>query len=255
MLQAWRAYEIITYAGYIIGFPADTPERIERDIKVLQEELPVDMLEFFCLTPLPGSEDHKVLSETGVDMDPDMNIYDLEHICSGHALMSKEEWQDIYNRAWEIYYSPEHVKTLMRRAIASGNRAERIWVHTLQFHGCIRFEKVHPLQGGYFRRKIRTQRREGLPIVNPVIWYPKRLWEILSTYVPFIAYAISLRITCEQIKRELRHKTYSDKSLEKVVDGEEEDLQMFALTSSAKDAVSRARNQMEVRRKVKSAAP
>ena len=34
------------------------------------------MLEFFFLTPLPGSEDHKVLSEKGVWMDPDMNKYD-----------------------------------------------------------------------------------------------------------------------------------------------------------------------------------
>lgn len=251
MLQAWRELQIITYAGYILGFPADTPERIERDIKVIQEELPVDILEFFCLTPLPGSEDHKVLTETDVPMDEDMNIYDLEHVCTGHAAMSKQEWSDIYARSWELYYSPEHVKTLMRRAIASGNKAERIWAHTLQFYGCMKYEKVHPLQGGYFRRKIRSQRREGMPLENLFLWYPKRIMDVFSTYVPFAIYAIKLRIVCEMVKREMRNKTYMDKSLEKVMDAEEEDLQMFKLSASAQQAVSRARNHIEVRRKVK----
>ena len=46
-------------------------------------------------------------------------------------------------------------KTLMRRMVVSGNKPERIWAHVLQFAGCIRFEKVHPLQGGYLRRKLR----------------------------------------------------------------------------------------------------
>ena len=37
------------------------------------------MLEFFFLTPLPGSEDHKVLRTKGAAIDPDLNKYDLEH--------------------------------------------------------------------------------------------------------------------------------------------------------------------------------
>ena len=61
MLLAWKAQGIITLAGYILGFPSDTPETIRRDIAIIQEELPLDVIEFFCLTPLPGSEDHQVL--------------------------------------------------------------------------------------------------------------------------------------------------------------------------------------------------
>ncbi|HTV67543.1 MAG TPA: radical SAM protein, partial [Rhizobiaceae bacterium] len=59
MFLAWRRHRVITYAGYILGFPNDTPERIARDIATVQRELPVDLLEFFILTPLPGSADHK----------------------------------------------------------------------------------------------------------------------------------------------------------------------------------------------------
>ena len=34
MLQAWRAAGIITFCGYILGFPEDTAASIERDIEI-----------------------------------------------------------------------------------------------------------------------------------------------------------------------------------------------------------------------------
>ena len=61
-----------------MGLPGDTPASIKRDIEIIQKELPVDVLEFTMLTPLPGSEDHQKLHEKGVWMDPDLNKYDLE---------------------------------------------------------------------------------------------------------------------------------------------------------------------------------
>ena len=44
MLQMWRNHGAITYAGYILGFPADTKESIARDIEIIKRELPVDIL-------------------------------------------------------------------------------------------------------------------------------------------------------------------------------------------------------------------
>jgi radical SAM superfamily enzyme YgiQ (UPF0313 family) len=116
MILAWKQARVITYAGYILGFPADTPESIREDIEIIKKELPLDILEFFCLTPLPGSEDHKTLWQKRVWMDPDMNKYDLEQVVTAHARMSKEEWQGIYRAAWDIYYTPEHMQTILRRA-------------------------------------------------------------------------------------------------------------------------------------------
>ncbi|MGH6727720.1 MAG: B12-binding domain-containing radical SAM protein, partial [Pseudolabrys sp.] len=51
MLQMWRNHGAITYAGYILGFPADSKESILRDIEIIKRELPIDILEFFFLTP------------------------------------------------------------------------------------------------------------------------------------------------------------------------------------------------------------
>ena len=90
----------MTYAGYILGFPTDTPETIARDIEIIKRELPIDILEFFYLTPLPGSEDHKKLLLRQIPMDPDMNKYDLEHACTAHPLMSREVWERVYADAW-----------------------------------------------------------------------------------------------------------------------------------------------------------
>ena len=88
MLQAWHRVGALTYAGYILGFPGDTPASIERDIGIIQRELPIDLLEFFILTPLPGSADHKKLHLAGVEMEPDMNKYDVVHVTTRHATMS-----------------------------------------------------------------------------------------------------------------------------------------------------------------------
>jgi hypothetical protein len=178
-----------------------------------------------------------------------MNIYDLEHVCTGHAVMSKDEWQSIYNRAWDLYYSDEHVKTLMKRCVVSGNKPERIWAHTLQFAGCMRYEKVHPLQGGYFRRKIRTQRRSGRPIESPISFYPKRAWQILSTYVPFAWYALRLHALCKAIKWNPAARHYTDLALTPVDDAEDEHLEMFEHSDAAKAAVAKAKGEAEARSK------
>ena len=61
MLLDWKKVGAIITAGYIIGFPFDTPESVRQDVEIIKKELPVDILGFTLLTPLPGSEDHKVL--------------------------------------------------------------------------------------------------------------------------------------------------------------------------------------------------
>ncbi len=180
MLLAWRAQKVMTYAGYILGFPTDTPESTARDIEIIKRELPVDILEFFYLTPLPGSEDHKNLYLRGVPMDPDMNKYDLEHACTAHPMMSKETWIAVYTDAWARYYTDEHVETIMRRAVASGVNRTKVLDSLTIFAGSARIEGVHPLQFGFLRRKIRTQRRHGMPIVSPFIFYPWRAANFLN---------------------------------------------------------------------------
>jgi len=217
MLQTWRNAGIISYAGYILGFPADTPESVTRDIELIKRELPVDLLEFFILTPLPGSEDHQNLYVKGGRLETDMNRYDLEHITTDHPLMSDREWLDLYHAAWGIYYSPEHVETLLRRSAATSEnpvkQTGRLVYHVAQFYGTTIYEKVHPLQSGYFRRKMRTQRRFGLPRENPLIFYLRRVWETIRTYAPVPLFVWKLLRLRKRILNDPRMKNYTDQAL------------------------------------------
>ena len=56
-----------------------------------------------------------------------MNKYDLNHRVSHHSTMTDAEWEDAYRAAWAAFYTPEHVRTILRRQ-------ER---HCLQFSGSI----------------------------------------------------------------------------------------------------------------------
>jgi hypothetical protein len=213
MLLAWRRHRVITYAGYILGFPTDTPESIARDIAIIKQELPVDILEFFCLTPLPGSEDHQKLHARGVPMDPDMNKYDLEHACTDHPRMSKAAWTKVYEDAWRQYYSDEHVETILRRAVATKlNRSKLLNLLTI-FSGSVQIEGVHPLQFGFFRRKLRMQRRHGMPLVHPLIFYPWRLMDFGRTCARWMVLYLRYYRMLERIKKDPASSSYTDEAL------------------------------------------
>ena len=247
MLLAWKAVGATTYAGYILGFPTDTPESILRDIHIIQRELPIDLLEFFCLTPLPGSEDHQKLHAAGAPLDPDLNKYDLEHVTTTHPRMSKAEWEGIYRQAWETYYSPEHMETVMRRATATGISAGKTLFLLLWFYGCITAEKIHPLEGGYLRRKYRRDRRPGMPIESVWRFYPRYVAEVVSKHVRLAR----LIWKFGRVRRRLRHdpeaRRYTDQALTPVADNELDALEMFTATSAAKSAVEKARKENRAR--------
>ena len=226
MLQAWRAQKVMTWAGYILGFPTDTPESIKRDIETIKRELPVDILEFFCLTPLPGSEDHKVLQAKGVPMDPDMNKYDLEHVCTAHPVMTKAQWEGVYRDAWKTYFTDDHVETILRRGVASGLKPKKLANILTAFSGGSHIEGVHPLQLGVIRRKDRTQRRSGLPIESVFTFYPRRVVEQGLTIGRWLALAYKYRSIMKRVVADPNAKAYTDEAL-RVVPHEEEALQNF----------------------------
>jgi len=230
MLQAWRKAGVMTWAGYILGFPTDTPESIARDIEIIKAELPIDILEFFCLTPLPGSEDHKKLHISGVPMDPDMNNYDLEHVCTAHPIMSKDAWAKVYRDAWSQYYTDQHVETVLRRAWVSGFRMRKVYEALTFFSGAVRIEDVHPLQLGIARRIVRTQRRHGMPIVNPLRFYLHRAAKLLAEVARWLWLLRRYRAIAKRIEKDPNAKNYMDAALAPIADDPVKDhlVELFA---------------------------
>jgi radical SAM superfamily enzyme YgiQ (UPF0313 family) len=247
MMLAWKAGGVTTYAGYILGFPTDTPETIVRDIEIIKRELPIDLLEFFCLTPLPGSEDHKVLFSKGAYLDPDLNKYDLEHVTTTHPLMSPEEWARAYRLAWETFYTPEHIETVMRRAAATRISVGKTLFLLLWFYGGITIEKIHPLEGGYFRRKYRTDRRPTLPLESALVFYPRYAAEIVSKHWRLARLILKYGALRRAIKRDPHARDYMDQALMPVEKSELDTLEMFNVHDAAKAAVVKARREDEAR--------
>jgi radical SAM superfamily enzyme YgiQ (UPF0313 family) len=239
MLQAWHRVGALTYAGYILGFPGDTPASIERDIGIIQRELPIDMLEFFILTPLPGSADHKRLHLEGVAMDGDLNKYDLTQVTTAHPLMSKEDLKAIYEKAWTLYYSSEHVATILRRTKQSGYDLRNMMMKLFSFEAPARIEGVHPLEGGIYRRKYRSDRRHGMPLENPVIFYPRRGLDILARAWRYAAMYFRYRRILKRVESDA--SPYTDLALTPVQDGDVENLEMFKSPRGADAVVEKFR--------------
>jgi hypothetical protein len=252
MLLAWKLQGIMTLAGYILGFPGDTPETIRRDIAIIQKELPLDILEFFNLTPLPGSEDHQVLWRNGTAMEPDLNTYDTEHICTAHSKMSKKEWEAIYQEAWSLYYTPEHMVTLLRRAAATGVWMTSVVKLLITFSTSVRVENVHPLQSGILRLMHRSERRSGLPRESALVFYPRYVWQTLVKIVKTARTVLWVMSAKRRILRDPDYRNYTDRALTPVGDDDDEmKLDLLTKTTGAKAAID---HQNKVKELTRSAA-
>jgi radical SAM superfamily enzyme YgiQ (UPF0313 family) len=220
MLLAWKSARVITYAGYILGFPNDTVDSILHDIDVIKRELPVDLLEFFYLTPLPGSEDHLKLVRAGAPLDPDMNKYDLNHVCTTHSRMSREEWDRAYKLAWQRYYTTDHIETVLRRVASVGANASNALFLMTWFKGSIDLEKIHPLEGGFLRLKFRRDRRPNRPIEPVWRFYPRYWSEAAVKLASWCTLYLRLRRIYLRIKRDPRRFEYTDLAMTPVTDEE-----------------------------------
>jgi radical SAM superfamily enzyme YgiQ (UPF0313 family) len=238
MLLAWKVQGIITLAGYILGFPADTPATIRRDIAIIQKELPLDIIEFFLLTPLPGSEDHQVLWKSGVAMEGDLNNYDAEHVCTAHPRMSAQQWEAIYREAWALYYTPAHMKTLLRRAAATGVRMGSLVKLLVAFAMMVPLENLHPLQSGLFRLKHPTERRPGLARESVWIFWPRFAWQALHKHAMLGAMIVRLVAVKMSIARDPNVLAYMDPALSPVGDDNDAMLDLLTKTTGAGAAIA-----------------
>jgi radical SAM superfamily enzyme YgiQ (UPF0313 family) len=237
MLQAWKAQGIFTYAGYILGLPADTADSIRRDIKIIQDELPLDIVEWVILTPLPGSEDHKNMWSKGVSMDANLNDYDFEHVVADHPKMSRAELQSIYQEAWTRYYSSEHVETLLRRGAASGVPVLSLIKALVPFIHMVPVENIHPLQAGLFRRKHRSERKYGLPRESLWAFYSQHVSNTIVNNLKLARTVLWILRLKRQIERSPDCRAYTDLALAPVQDDDEETLDLLTKTSGAKAAI------------------
>jgi len=227
MLLDWKRAGAMIFCGYIIGFPHDTLESILNDVRIIQSELPIDIIEYTCLTPLPGSEDHRKLYEAGIPMDADLNRYDVNHVTIAHPLMSREEWETAYAQASVNYYSDEHVATVLRRCVATGTSPGKTMSNLVWFRGNTEIEKAHPVEGGFLRLKFRRDRRPGLPTEPPWIFYPKYAAETLWKQFQWMSLFLRCYFILRKVIKDPQRFEYNDLAIMPVMEDEVETRELF----------------------------
>lgn len=210
MLQAWRDQQIVTYAGFIIGFPADTYESIMRDVEYLKRELPLDFAEFFVMTPLPGSKDHQQNVVKGIPMDEDLNKYDTNQPCMEHPNMSRDELQRAYRDAWRSFYSRQHIETILKRR--KDRRRHNVARQMVWFRSSYFIENIHPLLGGFFRLKGRRHRSPRFPIESIPTYYWRRTKDTASWFVRMAMLLLEMQYLYRKVIRD-KYKDYTDAAI------------------------------------------
>ena len=74
------------------------------------------------------------------------------------------------------------------------------------------------MQCGIFRRKVRTSRRSSLPRENPLLFYPRRLWEATTTLLRAGLFYLKLQGIRHKIMADRTSKQYHDVSLTPVAE-------------------------------------
>ncbi len=250
MLQEWHTRGVFIYAGYIVGFANDTRQSILRDVEIVKSELPIDMLEFHILTPLPGSEDHQKMAAAGTWMDPDLNKYNTQFPLVEHPNMSPQEWEEAFRLAWASFYTFDHLETIARRHAARPNgQPKRALNMASEIKLVYEIEDVHPLEGGLLRRKYRTDRRTGMPLENPLVFYAKYVAETVAKGTRFLRAMLKLKAIKTRVLSDPKRLEYTDKAITPVETQEAENLDLYTQTTGGLEAVKRIRRQDEIRQK------
>lgn len=178
---AWKRKGVIVLAGYILGFPGDTPETIRKDLATIKNELPVDLLYPFILTPLPGSEDHAELVRKGVPLDPDLNRYTTFHATKAHPHMTGAQLEAMYYETFRIYYEDAHALRILKRHAAFGGDLVLLNSFMVVARNGFLIEGLNPAENGIIRVKSRLDRRPDLPQEPLIPFMFRRAWETVTS--------------------------------------------------------------------------
>ena len=207
LIETYRAADISTHVGYIIGFPGDTPDSVQRDLARLEKEVRPDHVSFFMLTPLPGSCDHVEMARRGEWMHPDFNLYDSHHEVTVHPHLKNGEWTQIYFQAWRKFYSLENMRAVLQRS-----SLRTYWNNLLRFFwykNSIQTEGRHPMMCGFFRLKGRRDRRPGFPVLSRWQYFRTRAREVRT----HLASMVRVLLEMEELWLETRHSSAAEQRI------------------------------------------
>lgn len=190
LVDAYWESGIIPHLAYIIGFPFDDWESVQKDIERLHATLGAGQASFFMLTPLPGSADYLHAMSRRAILDADLNNYDSFHETFRHPRMRPGVWLGAYQRAWRSFYGAENMKNILRKA--PPHRYWSIFSNFIWYKNAVEVEGGHPMVHGFFRLKGRRQRRPGYPIEGRLAYFKRRVKDLGRTLIGWVRLAFEM---------------------------------------------------------------
>lgn len=193
LIQTYRQAEIAVHAGYILGLPYDTPESLRRDVRFLMDEIQVDHVSFFILTPLPGSRDHEELRRQPSFIETDYNQYEYFHETMTYpGFPEKGSLVTACLEAWQAFYEFSHLQRILERTPA------RLYWDALRnfiwYKNAVEIDRRHPMMSGYFRLRNRLDIRPGQLPISRWVFYCRRINEVRQVLLGYLGLILEMQL-------------------------------------------------------------
>jgi radical SAM superfamily enzyme YgiQ (UPF0313 family) len=181
VVDNWHKVGISVHAGYMLGFPFDGPDcgRVAADTL---KKIGFDIVSFFIMTPLPGTEDQVRSAKEGLIMDWDFNQLDSQHVTLKHEKLDTQSWMQAYRDAFTRFYSfPRMLRNVLTVCSGHGLSLESRKAIAVQFvyYFFSYRQGRHPMVGGIWPIKRRDVRRMAVTDDEALRYYLGRFGAIL----------------------------------------------------------------------------
>src|SRR6266478_200566 len=164
VVENWHRVGISVHAGYMLGFPFDGPDCGRIAARTLRK-LGFDIVSFFIMTPLPGTEDQVRFAKEGSIIDWDFNNLDSQHVTLAHEKLDRHLWMRAYREAFTGFYTlPRFLHTVFTVAAGRGLDAEsrRGVLRQFTYYFFSYRQGRHPMVGGIWPIRRRDVRRAAI---------------------------------------------------------------------------------------------
>jgi radical SAM superfamily enzyme YgiQ (UPF0313 family) len=164
VVDNWHRVGVSVHAGYMLGFPFDGPDCGKVAARTMRE-IGFDVVSFFIMTPLPGTEDQIRYAKQGQIIDWDFNNLDSQHVTLQHDKLDQGLWMQAYSEAFRGFYSPwQLLKTIFTVAGGRGLSAasRRAVIRQFAYYFFSYRQGRHPMVGGAWQIRRRDLMRAAI---------------------------------------------------------------------------------------------
>jgi len=161
VVDNWHRWGVSVHAGYMLGFPFDGRDCGRIAARTLKK-LGFDIVSFFIMTPLPGTEDQVHQAKEGNIFDWDFNNFDSQHVTLKHSKLDQASWMHAYRQAFTGFYTiPRALRSIF--TVCGGRNlsaeARRSVLRQFLYYFFSYRQGRHPMVGGIWQIRRRDVRR------------------------------------------------------------------------------------------------